>query len=204
MSKPRRKKSGRRFIQLWTNVKRSAAYHGLSANARCTLIELLDRFSGVNNGMISMSVRELADLLRCHHATAARALRELDDAGLARPLTGGIWRGKRAAEWRLTFYLCNKTGELPQTNWPGSCVAPRPAKVAGEPHSAPLRRTGATRKPKNPMIEPIECVSGATLIDIPPPGKRLGAPPVAITRPPLPDYSELEIPACLDRRRSRA
>jgi hypothetical protein len=84
MGSKRRRKGGRRFIQLYSNVKRSAAYYGLSLAARCALFELLDRFSGINNGFITMGVRELAEKLRCHHATAARALRELDDAGLSR------------------------------------------------------------------------------------------------------------------------
>ena len=44
-------------------------------------------------------------------------LRELDDARLARPVTVGVFRGRRASEWRLTFYRCDKTGELPTTQW---------------------------------------------------------------------------------------
>ena len=162
----KRRKSGRRFIRFWTNVKRSNAYHNLSLAGRCTLVELMDRYNGINNGMISMSVRELADRLNCHHATAARALRELDDAGLARPTTLGAWRGRRAAEWRLTFHRCDKTGELPVSNWASACVAPPPAKVAPEPHKPTLCRMGAARKPKSSMNDPVERVSGATHIDI--------------------------------------
>jgi hypothetical protein len=114
----RRSKGGRRFIQLWTNVKRSQAYHGLSWVALSALLELLDRYTGINNGMIVLSVRDLADDLNSCQDTAARALRELDDAGLAHPTQPGALKGRRAAEWRLTFYLCNKTGELPVTHWP--------------------------------------------------------------------------------------
>ena len=137
MGNKRRRKSGRRFIQLWTNVKRSTAYHGLSLAGRCALFELLDRYSGINNGFIAMSVRELAAKLNCHHATAARALRELDDAGLVRPTTVGAWRGRRASEWRLTFYRCDRSHDLPVTNWPEVCVASQPAKVA------PMRHNGS-------------------------------------------------------------
>ena len=49
--------------------------------------------------------------------TSLAALRELDDAKLAQPVTVGAWRGRRASEWRLTFYRCDKTGELPTTQW---------------------------------------------------------------------------------------
>ena len=82
-SKKRRRKSGRPFIRLWRNVKRSEAYHGLRHTARAALIELLDRYNGLNNGMLGLGVRQLADELNCSKDTAARALLELDDAGLA-------------------------------------------------------------------------------------------------------------------------
>jgi len=77
----RRKQSGRRFIQLYSNVKRSDAYHSLSALARCAMIEVLDKYTGINNGMIVMSVRDLAERLNCSRNGASRALRDLDDAG---------------------------------------------------------------------------------------------------------------------------
>ena len=105
------------FIKLPRHIKRSKAYHGLSVYARAALIELIDRYMGANNGMISLAVRELAEELNCGLATALAALRELDDAKLAHPTKIGAWRGKRASEWRITFLLCNKTGELPITNW---------------------------------------------------------------------------------------
>ena len=57
----RRKQSRRRFIQLWTNVKRSDAYHSLSPLARSALFEVLDKFTGINNGMIVMATRDLAE-----------------------------------------------------------------------------------------------------------------------------------------------
>ena len=50
VKKRRFKGGGRRFIQLYHNVKRSRAYHGLSVYARCALFELLERYTGINNG----------------------------------------------------------------------------------------------------------------------------------------------------------
>ena len=113
-----RRKSGPRFVQLYHFIKRSQAWHDLSLPARCTLIELLDRYTGINNGMIGLGCRELSEALKCSRDTANRALTELDDAGLVRPTTVGVWRGKRATEWRLTFYRCDKTGDLPNKSWP--------------------------------------------------------------------------------------
>ena len=144
--KRRFKGGGRRFIQLYHSVKRSQAYHGLSLAARCALIELMDRYNGINNGMISMSVRELANRLKCHHSTAARALRDLDDARLAQPTTLGAWRGRRAAEWRLTFFRCDKTRDLPVLNWSPAASLHSPLKSRQSPISrtsvAPARREG--------------------------------------------------------------
>ena len=50
-------RSKRKFLQLYTNVKRSTAYHGLSSYARSLLFELIDRYNGCNNGMIGLGVR---------------------------------------------------------------------------------------------------------------------------------------------------
>jgi hypothetical protein len=163
----RRRSSGRRYIQLYTNVKRSAAYHGLSLPARCALIELMDRYYGINNGMIGLGVRELAYELRCSQGCASKALRELDDSGLARPVTGGLWKGKRATEWRLTFKACNKTGALPTLNWTARQVfTSESTKVHQRKHKAPKCSPAKAHKPKNPMNDPAKCPPGDTHIDI--------------------------------------
>jgi hypothetical protein len=143
---------GRRFIQLYTNVKRSQAYHDLDVYARAALFELLDRYNGINNGMIGLGCRELAAALKCSQSTAIRAFRSLDDSGLVQPLTGGTWRGKRATEWRLPFFRCNKTGELPKLNWePRSEFATESAKgrvgKRKPSHSSP----GEAQNQKTPM-----------------------------------------------------
>ena len=160
----KRRISGRRFIQLWTNVKRSAAYHSCNVYARAALVELLDRYTGCNNGMISMSVREIAELLDCAASTAAKALTDLDDAGLARPVNLGRWRGKIATTWRLTFYRCDATGELPITDW-----KPRRLRSSGStqgPSERVLRSPGSTQKPKSSMNRSTMRSSGSTHIDI--------------------------------------
>ena len=144
----RQKRSGRRFIQLYMNVKRSVAYHDLSVYGRCALFEILERYTGINNGMIPLSVRELATALKCNKDTAANALRELDDSGLAHPLTSGTWRGKRAVEWRLMFYCCDKTRDLPVLNW---TVRPDRTQCPTKPDtSQPTVRADRTHIQKKP------------------------------------------------------
>ena len=161
------RKGGRRFIRLWMNVKCSQAYHDLSVYARCALFELLERYTGINNGMIGLGVRDVAALLKCGHSTAGRALRELDDSGLARPLTPGFWRGRRATEWRLTFFPCNKTGELPVLNWTGRSVPLENPKVPLGERKATLSPAGGTQKPKNPIKRKALSPAGEAHIDIP-------------------------------------
>jgi hypothetical protein len=170
-SKKRRRKSGRPFIRLWRNVKRSEAYHGLSHTARAALIELLDRYNGLNNGMLGLGVRQLADELNCSKDTAARALLELDDAGLAHPVTGGVWKGKRATEWRLTFLRCDKTGELPVTNWKerAKCLTGETqdrSKVSPVRHKTAKCPTRETQNRKTPMNGSAKCPTHRTHIDI--------------------------------------
>jgi hypothetical protein len=168
MSKRKRfKGGGRRFIQLYTNVKRSQAYYSLSVYARAALFELLDKYNGVNNGMIGLGCRELAELLNCSKRGAANFLRELDDSGLAHPLTPGAWRGKKATEWRLTFYRCDKTGELPKLNWePRSQCTRGDAKGHQGIHKPPLSARGEPQKPKSSMNESPFSAPRGTHIDI--------------------------------------
>jgi hypothetical protein len=166
LRRARKGRSKRRFIQLWTNVKRSTAYHSLSVYARCLMFELLDRYTGCNNGMIVLGVREAADALRCGQATASRAMRELDDSGLAHPMTVGVWRGKRATEWRLTFYVCDKTGELPTLNWPAREFRSGSAKVPLQKHKAPVSSATEAQKPKSSISRNSLSSAGEAHIDI--------------------------------------
>jgi hypothetical protein len=146
-----RRSGGPPFVQLYRFVKRSQAWHDLSLPARCALIELLDRYSGINNGMIGLGVRTLANALKCSQSTATRALRELDDSRLAVATTVGFWRGKRATEWRVAFYRCDKTGDLPNKNWLAREVHQGSAKGPPEKRKDALRFTSKAQTPKNPI-----------------------------------------------------
>ena len=150
-----KRSGGPPFIQLFHYIKRSTAYHGLSPYARALLLELIDRYNGCNNGMIVLGIREAAYELGCGQATVGRAMREIDDAGLARPTTIGAWRGKRASEWRLMWRRCDKTGDLPKTQWPPrqphSEFRSRSAKVPLQKHRENLSSAPEAEKRKNPI-----------------------------------------------------
>jgi hypothetical protein len=163
-------RSKRQFLQLFTNVKRSAAYHGLSSYARSLLFELIDRYNGCNNGMIGLGVREAAYELGCCNGTVSNAMRDLDDAGLARPTKVGAWRGKKATEWRLMWLRCDKTGDLPVSAWeqrkPFSEFTTQDTKVHEVGNREVLSSLHRTHRPKNSMNEPELSSSGKTHIDI--------------------------------------
>ena len=128
---------------------------------------MLERYTGINNGMIGLGCRELAEELNCARDTAAKALRELDDSGLVQPLTAGMWRGKKATEWRITFFRCDKTGELPILNWePSSQSVSQDAKVRVVGRKRSLSPSGRTQEPKSSMNENPLSQFGRTHIDI--------------------------------------
>ena len=149
------KRGKRQFVQLYRNVKRSQAYHSLSVYARALLVELIDRHNGCNNGMIGLGVREAKYELGCSQGRVSRAMRELDDAGLARPTKIGAWRGRRATEWRLMFLRCDKTQEPAVTQWeqrkPHSEFTLGYAEVHAGVHREPLSSRGGTQKPNSSM-----------------------------------------------------
>jgi hypothetical protein len=163
-------RSKRKFLQLYTNVKRSTAYHGLNSYARSLLYELIDRYNGCNNGMIGFGVREAAYELGCCKGTVSNAMRELDDAGLARPTKIGAWRGKRATDWRLMWLRCDKTGDLPVSAWeqrkPFSEFTTQDTKVHEVGHREHVSSPGRTHRRKNSMNEAELSSSGRTHIDI--------------------------------------
>jgi hypothetical protein len=163
-------RSKRKFLQLYTNVKRSTAFHGLSSYGRSLLFELIDRYNGCNNGLIGLGVREAAYELGCCNGTISNAMRELDDAGLARPTKVGAWRGKRATEWRLMWLRCDKTGDLPVSTWeqrkPLSEFTTQDTKVHETGHRKVLSSPGKTHRAKNSMNESEPSSPGGTHIDI--------------------------------------
>jgi DNA-binding Lrp family transcriptional regulator len=167
--KLRRRRSPRSkepFIQLHHYVKRTETYEGLSLAARCTLIELLDKYTGINNGMIPMSVRELAERLRCSFNTAARALRELDDAGLARATEIIQWPRRKATTYRLTFKRCDKTGDFPIKKFSPPVRSRKQARCDLDNRQRAACAISETQTPKNPINHSTACAISETHIDI--------------------------------------
>jgi hypothetical protein len=113
---------GPAFVQIFHWIRKTEAWRSLGPYSRLLYIELRGRYSGVNNGDISMSYREAEELLNCSNRPVIVAFRELQDRGFIVPIQKGSfsWKvrfgeGGRATTWRLT--------ELP-ADWPERSLSP--------------------------------------------------------------------------------
>lgn len=106
-----------KYVILWRWFTRTEAWRSLDTVARCAYLELSDRYGGPgsNNGRIPLSLRDLAEALHVSKATAMRALDRLQDRGFIVQMKRGHFdrKQKHSAEWRLTEFACDVTGELP-------------------------------------------------------------------------------------------
>ncbi len=102
-------------VRLYRWLLDSPAYLSLSCPARAVLVEIVRCYDGFNNGRIGLSVRKAAERCRIAPGTAKRAFEELQDRGFIVCVTKGAFSRKtlHATEWRLTFWRCDVTGELP-------------------------------------------------------------------------------------------
>ncbi|WP_442577580.1 hypothetical protein ACSBOB_18580 [Mesorhizobium sp. ASY16-5R] len=113
---------GPAFVQIFHWIRKTEAWRSLSPYSRLLYIEMRAKFSGTNNGGISMSYREAADLLGCSNGPVITGFRELQDRGFMVAVQKGSfsWKvrfgeGGRATTWRLT--------ELPQ-DYPERSLTP--------------------------------------------------------------------------------
>ena len=98
-----RRKGEPKHIRHYEWMLASSAYRSLSCYARCLLVELYRRYNGGNNGEISMSVREAAELLGCNKDTALKAFRELEERGFIKSNVKGAFtlKERHATTWIL-------------------------------------------------------------------------------------------------------
>src|SRR5436190_17953286 len=122
----------------------SPAYLSLSCPARAVLIEITRLYKGGNNGQLGLSVRRASE--RCHIArgTAQRAFIELQERGFIDCMIKGAFSRKalHATEWRLTWWTCDVTGELPSKKFMSwgrekqNAVSKYPVAVSNQSHRA--------------------------------------------------------------------
>ena len=77
---------------------------------------LKQRYKGMNNGRIILSVRQASDNLNISKTSASKAFRELQALGFVEVVIVGSFDSRkdgRATEWRLTEHSCDVSGQLP-------------------------------------------------------------------------------------------
>lgn len=99
-----RSRKGERFVKLEHWMLQSEAWRSLSPAARSLYVELAQRYNGLNNGDISMAVREAARLIHVAKDTASKTFRELMEKGFIRANVPGDfnWKIRHATTWFLT------------------------------------------------------------------------------------------------------
>lgn len=103
-----------RFLKLEHWMLKTPAWRALSPAPRALYVELAQRYNGSNNGEISMSVREAADLVHIAKDTATKAFNDLEEKGFVRRNQCGSfnWKLRHATTWILTEF---PVGETPAT-----------------------------------------------------------------------------------------
>jgi hypothetical protein len=97
-----------KYIKLPHSVYDSPEFDALKPIDIAALLLLIRKHNGHNNGNISLGLREVVKRCRCSQATAWRALKSLQDAGLITATYKGhlvpeIGRPDVATRWRLNF-----------------------------------------------------------------------------------------------------
>lgn len=101
MGKSKRDREGQ-YVPLPYAQLKSPAWRSLSGPAVKLWLELHTRFNGSNNGRLTLSFTEAAEILRMSKGTVQRAYDELQDRGFLVRMKEGNWYHRRAHEWRLT------------------------------------------------------------------------------------------------------
>lgn len=111
-----RSKKSEQYFKLTHNMGRSDAWRSLSGAAIKVFVELRTRFNGYNNGDLSLSYREAANLLAMGKSSAARAFSELEDKGFIVKTSQGQFWGRKASTWETTDKP-SRSGKLPSNKW---------------------------------------------------------------------------------------
>ncbi len=134
---------------------RSPAFRSLSCAARCLLLELKRRYTGENNGHISLSMREAAGLLNRWPSHVPGVFVELESRGFIKPQKRGSFHLKvrHATEWTLSEYpFGTETATKGFMSWcPDEKQNPVPLKGTNstpqgyrDSRTAPLKGTDST------------------------------------------------------------
>lgn len=175
-----RSKTQGKFLMIEGYVFQCPAYRSLSLAARCALDELLFAYNGTNNGTIGMGTRYLGSRLGRGHATATRALHELEEREFIETTKIGSFtrRNRKASEYRLLMRRCDLSGHTPAKKFmqwvpasPAPLAHPRantgsPVKQGASKPTLRYRQKPSTGSPMSPS-GPSRCLTGEPHIDLP-------------------------------------
>lgn len=94
--------STERFVKLTYPLLESEAWRWLRPISQSVYIELRRRFNGSNNGKISLSLSEAANILKASKSSISRALKQLETHGFIKLIKKGYFTGRMASEYALT------------------------------------------------------------------------------------------------------
>jgi biotin operon repressor len=115
-------------------------FRSLSGPALKLLIELHSRFNGFNNGKLSLSYQDAAELLGMSKGTVFKAFKELQEKGFIQLRRPGHWYGRLAAEWVITDQSLD--GKAPTQDFKLWKPPVKPARTKKQ-KSVPLLNTNA-------------------------------------------------------------
>lgn len=104
------KRGGAKFAKLDHSLMDAMTTAKLSIGARWVMVELIRRYTGVNNGKIYLPTREAAHCMGTHRHTVGKYYQELKAAGFIVETQMhhlGVDGLGRATEWRLTHLPCD-------------------------------------------------------------------------------------------------
>tara|TARA_R110002072_G_scaffold20102_1_gene73664 strand:- start:3426 stop:4019 length:594 start_codon:yes stop_codon:yes gene_type:complete len=110
-----RSKGDGQYLPIPYTMAHCEAFRSLSGPALKVWVELRCRYNGANNGRVSLSYQNAADLLHMGKSTVTRAFGELRDKGFVKLRRQGQWYGRLAAEYVLTDQSFE--GNKPTRDW---------------------------------------------------------------------------------------
>lgn len=104
-----------RFVALPFILIDSQAWQHLTSADKSVFITLKRRFNGVNNGNISLSVREIIACNKMSINTASKSLKHLQQKGFITLKQYGYFGTHTASTWKLNTDKCD--GYSPSNEW---------------------------------------------------------------------------------------
>ena len=104
-----------RFAMLTYSEIKHDAFRSLRGFSIKVYLELWSRFDGRNNGDLSLSLREGANLLYMSQSSVQRSIQDLIEKGFITMTSKGRWYGRKASTYSLTNKRLN--GHLPAFAW---------------------------------------------------------------------------------------